>query len=534
MPAPLVALEHVNVTLNARPILRDIGFTLERGQCWAVLGPNGAGKSSFLRLVRGEVWPDVGGGVRRYAIVSDEARESPIGVRERTAFVSPEAQDRYLRLELPVTGLEAVRTGFHGTDYLSYPLTPAEEARADALLVDFGLEGLRDRPVVEMSKGQLRRVLLARAVVGDPTVLMLDEFFSGVDGPSKAALMASVDGAVRRGLTVLYTTHREEEAIPSTSHALELRGGRIVSSGPVGASRVGADRSPASSGRQPRQEPPPARATPGRALVEIERADVFLGQPEGDLNAADGSGQPRKQRVLEGINWTIRAGEQWAVVGANGAGKSTLARLVLGELEPALGGRVTRFGLERMPIWERQARIGLISSDVQVRHRVPASGFTVVASGFGSSVGWARDLEAHERERVLELLSALDIAHLADREATATSHGELKKLLIARSLVTRPDVVILDEPFDYLDARSRGLLFDLIERETERTLFVTVAHRLVDIPPSVTHALHLERGRVRFAGELGAFFETAPNIAGGFSASSRAVPDAAENNAEPA
>jgi ABC-type molybdenum transport system ATPase subunit/photorepair protein PhrA len=91
---------------------------------------------------------------------------------------------------------------------------------------------------------------------------------------------------------------------------------------------------------------------------------------------------------------------------------------------------------------------------------------------------------------------------LAQKSALETSHGELKKLLIARSLVTNPDIVILDEAFDYLDAHSRNLLFELIESESNHTQFITIAHRLEDIPKLSTHALRLEAGRITFAGSI--------------------------------
>jgi molybdate transport system ATP-binding protein len=126
----------------------------------------------------------------------------------------------------------------------------------------------------------------------------------------------------------------------------------------------------------------------------------------------------------------------------------------------------------------------------------------IVASGFGASIGWTRDLEPTEKARVEELLETLEIAHLAERSAMETSHGELKKLLIARALVTAPDIVILDEPFDYLDSRSRNLLFQLVERESARSSFIVVAHRPEDIPPSATHLLALEMGYVAYRGAL--------------------------------
>ncbi len=494
---PLIDLQNVNVTLNHRRVLEGVNFKLEVGQVWAVRGRNGAGKSTFLKLLRGEVWPDRGVGTRAFSIVSHEPRESPIGVRERVAFVSPEMQDRYVRLELPVTGLEVVRTGFHQTDFWSHPLEAAQLERADKLIEDLRLENLRDKPVGQMSKGQLRQILLARALVGGPRVLMLDEFFSGVDADSRARLLEIVGNVARDGTPILYTTHRQSETLSCTTHELEIAHGRITRQGQAESRASSLEQySPVSLeiARTPLSTP--------EIILEITNADVFLGRTQDDATALDGSGDGGFKHVLHDLNWTVQRGQHWVVVGHNGAGKSTLARLVRGELNPAVGGAITRFELEQMPLWDIQRCVGLISNDVQVQHRVDAPGWVIVASGFGASIGWARDLEPFEKTRVGELLETLEIAHLAGRSALETSHGELKKLLIARALVTAPDIVILDEPFDYLDAPSRNLLFNLVERESVRSSFIVVAHRPEDIPPSATHLLALEMGRIAYLGAL--------------------------------
>jgi molybdate transport system ATP-binding protein len=484
----LVTLENINLSLNAKPVLYDINFTLLEHQSWAILGANGAGKSSFLKLVRGDLWHNPNEGRRTY-FFTNPPRESPIGAKEQIAFVSPELQDRYARLELWVTGVDVVRSGFLQTDFVHSTPSPDQESRVQQLLQDFQLEHLRDKPVLEMSKGQLRRILLARALVNNPKVLMLDECFSGIDPESKKHLMQVVTEAARAGLTVLYTTHRAEERLEFTTHELKLERGRIVKEFQII--------------KPIKPRPAKARAlTKPVPLIEVQNANVYLGNPVGSETSADGSGEPTKKLILENINFKISSGEHWAIVGHNGAGKSTLSKLLLGELEPALGGTVKRFGKDRMPIWDRLARIGLISSDTQVRHRVAATGETIVASGFFGSVGWAYPLERDQKTRIAELLQKLEIAHLAQKSALETSHGELKKLLIARSLVTNPDIVILDEAFDYLDAHSRNLLFELIESESERTQFLTVAHRPQDIPSLSTNALKLEFGRIVFAGKI--------------------------------
>jgi molybdate transport system ATP-binding protein len=94
----LITLKNINLSLNAKPVLHNISFDLLEHQCWAILGANGAGKSSFLKLVRGDLWHNPNEGTRTY-FLTDPSRESPIGAKEQIAFVSPELQDRYSKLE---------------------------------------------------------------------------------------------------------------------------------------------------------------------------------------------------------------------------------------------------------------------------------------------------------------------------------------------------------------------------------------------------------------------------------------------------
>ncbi len=482
----MIALEQVSLNLNHRVLLSSVDLTLERSDVLRVIGANGAGKSTLLKILRGDLWPTSGS---RLYFFSDPPRESPIGARERIALVTPELQDRLRRLEYDRTALELVQTGFSQTDYLYAPLNNAQLERSSTVMRDLKLEGLMDRPVHQLSQGQLRQILLARAIVGEPDILLLDEFFAGVDAGSRTRLGELVNGLARGGLTVVYTTHREAETLPTTTRGVTLEDGRIVLHAKM------------------RQRVVEARlASPlrlgGETLIEVSNANVFLGDPLDDATAADGHASSVTNHVLHDIDFRLARGGHVALLGANGAGKTTLSKLLRGEIAPALGGTVTWFGQAQTPLWERQQRIGLVSSDLEARHRVEATGFTVVASGYANGVGWHAALEEAQVQRVVGLLEALGISSLETRDVRHVSQGELRKLLIARSLITAPDVLILDEAFDYLDATSRDALFDTLEGLTAQTTFVVISHRRDEVPDWVRHGVRLEAGRVTWRGAL--------------------------------
>ncbi len=483
---PLIALKNVSLNLNHRVILEGIDLTIERGDVLRVIGANGAGKSTLLKILRGDLWPTSGS---RTYFFTDPPRESPIGARERIALVTPELQDRLRRLEYDRTALELVQTGFAQTDYLYAPLSEVQLERSSVVLRDLKLEALRDQSVNELSQGQLRQTLLARATVGNPDILLLDEFFAGIDPDSRTRLRELVDGLARAGLTIVYTTHRESETLEATTRGVRLENGRIVPHADVREHVVGARHaSPLRLGSE--------------TLIEVSNANVFLGDPLDDATAADGHASSVTNHVLHDINLEITRGGHVALIGANGAGKTTLSRLLRGEIAPALGGMITWFGSAQTPLWERQQRIGLVSSDTDARHRASATGFTVVASGYANGVGWHAPLEDAQTQRVHDLLETLGIQSLEARDVRFVSQGELRKLLIARSLVTAPDVLILDEAFDYLDATSRLALFDTLEDLSARTTFVVISHRRDEVPDWVRQGVKLEMGRVTWRGAL--------------------------------
>jgi molybdate transport system ATP-binding protein len=479
----LVTLDDVDVRLWGRTLLEGVSFRLREGEGWAIFGGNGAGKSTLLRLLRGDVWPHPASRGRRTYGFPDGPSESPIGAREGIALVSAEAQDAYLRRDWEVRVEDVVRSGFGGGVWPAGRLSADEERRVAQAIALVGLEGLRRRPVVEVSTGEARRALLARALAPEPRVLLLDEFLNGLDPASRDLLTGTVREHARRGTAVVLATHRPEEVPPEATRAAILADGRLVAVGAREA--IEAEWRARSLPRPSAPLPPGARRPAGDVLLEV-RGDVMV----------DG------RRVLRGLAWTVRRGEGWVVRGPNGAGKSTLLRLLLGEEHLAPGGLVRRLDLgERPSVWEVKARVGLVAPELQARHRGEATGEDVVLSGFTASIGRTGDASADERRAAAAWMEALGVAHLGSRSVQAISYGELRRLLFARALVQDPDVLLLDEPFNGLEPRARAEAMALVERIARSgRAVILVTHHDDEVVPSLGHELRLREGRVERQG----------------------------------
>lgn len=211
--------------------------------------------------------------------------------------------------------------------------------------------------------------------------------------------------------------------------------------------------------------------------------------------------------VLRGINWRMLAGENWLVHGHNGAGKSTLLKLVLGEWWPAAGGTITRFGEDFNNVWEIKHRIGFFSSELQTRYAVDLPARDVIITGFYSSIGWLQNSTAAQRERADELIELFNLQALAKRNLLQMSYGQARKVLIARALVNRPRLMLLDEPFDGLDVDFKAELSDILSNaaiphvnnaqgNAGLTNLILVSHYETDTLPCITHQMELAHGQI--------------------------------------
>ncbi|MFE7294876.1 ABC transporter ATP-binding protein [Streptomyces sp. NPDC057579] len=211
------------------------------------------------------------------------------------------------------------------------------------------------------------------------------------------------------------------------------------------------------------------------------------------------------QVILDGIDWTVRAGEHWALLGANGAGKTTVLRLIGALMFPTVGTvEVLGHRLGRVDVRELRAAIGLVSG----AQKVPkdATAHTVVLTGASGTVQplW-RTYGPATRERAHELLAELDCKELTDRPFGVCSGGQRARILIARALMADPSLLLLDEPFNALDLPSREDLIDALHRlavQRPELATVTVTHHLEELSPAVGRAVLLRDGRVQALGPV--------------------------------
>ena len=211
--------------------------------------------------------------------------------------------------------------------------------------------------------------------------------------------------------------------------------------------------------------------------------------------------------LLAGLDWTVELDERWVVLGPNGAGKTTLLRMAAAELHPTTG-EVDLLGerIGRVNIFELRPRIGFTSA--AIAQRVPGDEIVrdvVVSAGYAVMGRWREEYESLDVDRANELLETMGIGRLAERTYGTLSEGERKRTLIARSLMTDPEMLLLDEPAAGLDLGGREWLvagLDDLASDPATAPIVLVTHHVEEIPRGFSHCLILSEGRVVDSGLL--------------------------------
>ncbi|MFD3812213.1 ABC transporter ATP-binding protein [Rhodococcus sp. NPDC058639] len=216
----------------------------------------------------------------------------------------------------------------------------------------------------------------------------------------------------------------------------------------------------------------------------------------------------RGGNVLVGpVTWKVELDERWVVLGPNGAGKTTLLRIAAAETFPTSGtAHVLGETFGRTDLSELRTRIGL--SSAALANRVPFDEKVldlVISAGYGVLGRWRERYDDMDTERAIEMLESLGAEHLADRSYGTLSEGERKRVLIARALMTDPELLLLDEPAAGLDLGGREELvarLGVLAADPDAPATVLITHHVEEIPPGFTHALLLKEGAVVAQGLL--------------------------------
>jgi molybdate transport system ATP-binding protein len=385
-----------------------------------VTGPNGGGKSSAARGLADRV--------------------------SGAALLSAETQQAFYEAELANDDSnfqEAVDPGSTVGELLG------DAGRSHPLFSAFRLEALWARGYRQLSTGEGRKVLLLRAVLQAPSLLVLDDPFDGLDRAACAELSRVVRHVAERHAVVVVAPELPEGAL----HVREV----LVIEGHELTFRGSAEAFLARRGLHGARPAPPvemgsfyAPLAPSVVLIELVDGRVAYGE----------------QVVFEGLSFRVVAGQHTLIEGPNGSGKSTLLELFTGEHPQAYSNELSLFGRRRgsgETVWDIKKNVGAVSSRLHRDYRVGGSVEEVLLSGLYDSIGVYQRPEPSHRARAAAWLAWLDLGLAPSAPFRELSFGQQRLVLIARAAIKLPPLLVLDEPTAGLDADNRARALELVE-----------------------------------------------------------------------
>lgn len=448
---------------------------LEAGQHWAVFAAHSHCVSALVQLLSGEAEPQSG---------SIDDRPA------RIACVSLALQQQLLEQELAKD-----ETDFQ--DHIDYGSTVeqllsefalSEEALMQ-LLAQTDLGHLRHRHFRQLSTGETRRVMLARALAAKPEMLILDEPYSGLDIAHRQSLTELLNQCAQT-MQIVVITSREDELPACISHVALFDQDKLTDT----MTREQWLNHPLMSQLQALSE---QKSSALFELVELQAAaheypDPLVEMKQVKVEYVDGL-------IFEHLDWQIRRGEHWQIRGPNGCGKSTLLGLIMGDHPQCYSNDVTVLGMQRgsgESIWDVKRHIGIVSSALHLQYRVGCSALEVLLSGFFDSIGLYDQPSKKQIELAKRWLDVLEMSELEKVSFKSLDYGQQRLLLIGRALIKQPALLILDEPYQGLDYLNRKLVFFALNRiasaDLSQLLYVThheddaleAIHHFVDFVPA--------------------------------------------------
>jgi molybdate transport system ATP-binding protein len=495
----LLSVAGLSMELGGKLVLSRVNMELRRGERWAILGNSGSGKTALASAIAGKAYCR---GRIEWRLPEGRPASLPAALVEQEIRFGPASggpgyyQQRYNASE--------AEEGPSLREVLA--LSPGGLAAALPWAQLLQLTPLLERPVLQLSSGERRRAQIARALAGGPSLLILDDPFTALDVQGREILLEAL-GRLGRGKATFLLFQSRGEVPDFITQVAELSEGTLSEPVPRIAYVPRTDPAPRAEARRL----PPAllsRDAGAAAPSAAAGGPAFGADFRVAFRLVDAVVRYGEVLALDRVSWEVERGERWSLTGPNGAGKTSLLSLITADHPQAYANELYLFDRRRgsgETIWDIKERIGFVSPELHAAFPRDATVGEVVASGLFDSIGLYRRPDAEEERRVVWWLEAVGVAEGRARALSDLPLGAQRMLLLARALVKRPPLLILDEPCQGLDAGQAGLFLGLLDAvcAASETTMIYVSHVEAEIPDCVTKSLRLEAGRVVYRGERG-------------------------------
>ncbi|MDG1025433.1 MAG: ATP-binding cassette domain-containing protein [Gammaproteobacteria bacterium] len=472
---PLVAVDKAQCRIGGQALLTVEHFAIERGQHWCVFGRNGSGKTLLANLI------------------SAKRRECSSYVSYATNFdptldlytVSFEEQQRLWardnRLDISEYSSNAQDKGTVVEELIR--ASRARQIQDDSLFArlieQLALKGVLSKGIRFLSSGQMRKVLIARALYayreGAVRLLILDDPLESIDRASQEQIRNTIGASMDEGFSSLQLCRRAQDILPGVSHMALMR----QDASGMGIVRQGSLDEVMGSSEYVQIES--ARAQVPEKLSTLLPMNAGARDDDEELIRLENvTASYGNITVLTDVNWLMTSRDHVVIEGPNGCGKSTLLSLIDGENHKGYGQEVFLFSRLKgsgETIWETKKHFGVVSNELHNRYIKGWRVLDVVVSGFFDSVGLYDETGSAQIEEARSWIEALGLQQLETHYYHEISFGQQRLVLLARAMVKKPRILILDEPCVGLDDYHRQLILAVLDtialRAHTNILYVT-------------------------------------------------------------
>ena len=468
---------------------KPVNFTAFANEHIAIVGANGSGKTMLVDIIVGRhpllgTEPVYDFSPSTKSMVSDNInyitfRDCYGGDNDSTYYLQQRWNQHDIDEETPTVGdlleQEFLLTGADTADRRSFQ---------QHLYDLFGLTSLLDKYIILLSSGELRKFQLSKALFSQPRILLIDNPFIGLDQEARQQLRNLFKKLY--ALQLFLVLAKTDDIPDFITHVVVVDQMKLVKKIPITEYLT-----------TKRQRPlcvlPKAKA---EALLKLPYKENNY-QAEEVVKLSKVSIRYGNRTILKNLDWVVRNGERWALLGRNGSGKSTLLSLICADNPQGYACDITLFDIPRgsgETIWDIKRHIGYVSPEMHRAYRKDLPAIQVVASGLKDSVGlYARPSE-EEYNTCQWWMDIFGIGHLHTRTFLSLSSGEQRLVLLARAFAKDPELLILDEPLHGLDDNNRQLVRDIIEvfcQRVNKTL-IMVSHYQEELPLCIDKRLILK------------------------------------------
>ena len=474
MQSPMLSIEKLQFQFSNKSPNESQLFieklSLNKGESLLVLGDNASGKSVLAQILSG--------GITGY--------QGRVDLTEKFTTLSFEleaetlAQDRLNdRSDFMEEGIDNGRTALE----IIIDDNPFLQHDLDEIIILLAIEKLLEKPFKILSTGETRKVLMARALLLKPTVMLLDEPYAGLDIGSQAHLSHVLNSLVAQGISIILFDFYHKTLPTSIDNLVYMQNGKIVLSG---------NRSEVIATEQWQELNENHYSLPHYLPDCLQYDHLEKSTPLVSVNNVSVSFDQKP--IFSAVNWQFEQGQHWRIIGPNGCGKSTLLAMISGDSPKAYGKDIHLFGVKRgsgESIWDIKRHYGLVSAQLHRDYRVSTTLIKVVLSGFYDSIGL---YDNPSRQQVIIARQWLVLLGLDQHENTyfnQLSYGEQRLVLIARAVVKLPMILILDEPCQGLDNHNRDKVLALMDyiAANSKTHLLFVSHDIRDQLKCISHEL---------------------------------------------